>query len=499
MDLRLERAGRSLSNFLEDDLSGAYLGLGKEAQLHLERFRSFLHTYYVGQHCYWPPLAPTEGSEAFPKSVYRSMYFDFRSLYDYLVDPSSGTLIQDNKPVDGGICVFQNIQAFDKRNKYVPLPHPLPLVPKVLPTLSPRKSFGRLNIFGSKQAHLERRTAASAALVSATNTSDNQVVNSGLVREYLRFEKVWTMKEETAVTCADARKIRWILVYAILQNLISVTRVPTEVRDTEGVAYPLCCQIAGTPPWKTSKPIGSRKTPSDQPIVRPISLKDQIFLELGPDMDIVSAKPSPLILPAKRPKTLTPPRRVSFTGKLSLRAPKPIRTKSWEILSQEHSGGVSSISESNSPIDTNAPVSSISQSTTPFDHLHNFSLPTVSPGPLLHTSSFVLPILQHSKTPEPSTPSTSENDGSSTGWSPNTSEDDMDHVSMMGGSDPSDYGDDEDEKPRKTKKQQEPSPKIPRKSELRPQSHNGMSVRHASVTSFAPQRANPEVDAYLLS
>ena len=504
MDLRLERAGRSLANFLEDDLSGAYLGLGKEAQLHLERFRSFLHTYYVGQHCYWPPLASTEGSESFPKSVYRSMYFDFRSLHDYLVDASSGALIQDNRPVDGGICVFQNVQTFDKRNKYTSLPHPLPLVPKVPASLSPRKAFGKFNIFGTKHANFDRRLTASDALVAATNKTDMQVTQSGLVREYARFEKVWTMKEETTVTCADARKVRWILVYAILQTLISVTRVPTEVRDTEGVGYPLCCQVAGTPPWNTSKPIERRQTPPDQPAVRPISLKDQIFLELGPDMDIVSAKPSPLMLPVKRPKTPSPPRRVYFT-KLSLRAPKPIRTKSWEVLSQEHCGGISPVSKSDSPIGTNVSVSPISHPTTPVDPLHNFSLPTVSPGPLLHTSSFAMPTPQHSKTPEPSTPSTSENGGSSSGWSPNNSEDDMDHVSVMGRSDPSDYGDDEDEEPQGKKKkqqqqqQQEQSPKIPIRSGLRPQSRKGGVIQKASVTSFAPERANPEIDAYLLS
>lgn len=517
MDLRLERAGRSLANFLEDDLSGAHLGLGKDALLHLERFRSFLHTYYVGQYCYWPPLALMEGGESFPKSVYRSMYFDFRSLHDYLVDSSSGTLIQDNRPVDGGICVFQNIQTFDKRNKYTSLPHPLPLVPKVPASLSNRRGRSRFNIFGTKQADFDRRVAAADALTAATNTSETQVTMSGLVREYARFEKVWTMKEEATVTCADARKVRWILVYAILQTLISATRVPTEVRDTEGVGYPLCCQTGGTPPWTTSKPIVRRQEPSEEPAVRPISLKDQIFLELGPDMDIVSAKPSPLILPAKRPKTPTPPRRVSFTTKISLRAPKPIRTKSWEVLSQEHSGSVSPVSKDNSPEATQVSVSPISQPTTPVDPLPTFSLPTVSPGQLLHASSFMLPIPQHSKTPEPSTPSTSENDGSSRGWSPNTSEDDMDHNSVMGGSDPSDYGDDEGEKNQSKKKQkkktqqqhhqqqqqqheQGQSPNIPIKSGLRSQSLKaGTAKKNASVVSFAPECANPEIDAYLKS
>lgn len=35
MNVRLERAGRSLGDFLEDDLSRAYLGVGNDARVHL--------------------------------------------------------------------------------------------------------------------------------------------------------------------------------------------------------------------------------------------------------------------------------------------------------------------------------------------------------------------------------------------------------------------------------------------------------------------------------
>lgn len=35
MNVRLERAGRSLGDFLEEDLSRAYLGVGNDARVHL--------------------------------------------------------------------------------------------------------------------------------------------------------------------------------------------------------------------------------------------------------------------------------------------------------------------------------------------------------------------------------------------------------------------------------------------------------------------------------
>lgn len=455
MDLRSERAGRSLANFLEDDLSGAYLGLGKEAQLHLERFRSFLHTYYVGQHSYWPPAPVKRHGESFPNSVYRLMYFDFRNLYDYLVDSSSGISMQDNKPVDGGICVFQNVVAFDKRNKYTPLPSPLPLVPRVPAPLGHKKAFGGLKIFGSKHANFDRRAAAFSALTSSTNTHDDQVMSSGLVREYLSFERTWTMREEETVSCADARKVRWILIYAILQTLISVTRCPTEVRDTEGVSYPLCCQIAGTPPWQTRRR-DIRKKIDLQPI-RTTSLKERI-IEMGPDMDVLSATPSPLVIHSKTTKTPSSARRLSFTPrKLSLRSPKPVRTASWEILTREFSGI--------SPLDTETTSSPA-------------TCPTVSP--ILQNISPIEPPNTTPPAPQSdlSTPSTSEAGGSS-GWSPSSSEDDMDHTSVHGSAD-SNYGDDEED---------EAQPR-PASKPTRPLSAKG---------SLKLGTGNPEVDQYLRS
>ena len=437
MDLRLERAGSSLANFLEEDLSGAYIGFGKEAHSHLERFRSFLHTFYISKHGYWPPT--NFNSSSLPKSLYRSMYFEFRNLYDYLVDPTSGISIQDNKPVDGGICVYQNVQAFDKRHKYSSLPHPLPLVPKLPAQLTHHRSFGRL--FGNKQAKLDRRVRAADALSEATNPSRREVMSCSLVREYLRFEKSWTIREDATVSCADARKVRWILIYAILQTLISVTRAPQEVRDTEGVSYPLCCQIGGTPPWETG--IRSRKV---KPTLQPLrtSLGEQI-LELGPDMDILSARPSPLVVPGKDLKNSFLPRKISINSNSFIKSPRPIRASSWEILNKER-----------------AEVS-------PIDILDN--------SPVQHGN--ISPISQHS---DPTTPSTSEGARSS-GWSPNSSEDDMDHPSVNGSD--SNYADDEDDEgPRTSKTSMKPT----------------IAVRkRPSQGSFRPGMGNPEVDQYLRS
>lgn len=307
MNVRLERAGRSLGDFLEEDLSRAYLGVGNDARVHLgikscstfeivnfsrsrflERFRSFLHSFYVGKFGYWPP-SPTRGqSVALPLTVYRSMYFEFRKLYEYLVDPRSSDSMQDNRPTDGGLCVLQNVVAFDRRHGYDSLPHPLPLVPEVPESMSKQKSPRRLKLFGHRQAKYDRRLEACNALSAATNSSNLPVTEfeCPLVREYLYFEKVWTMEGSETVTYAEARKVRWILIYAILQTLISVTQAPKEVRDTKGVTYPLCCQIAGTP-WKTGWKTPITKETSIQQPESPSKEKSPLekSLEIKPDVD----------------------------------------------------------------------------------------------------------------------------------------------------------------------------------------------------------------------
>ncbi|KAK4692740.1 hypothetical protein P7C71_g4522, partial [Lecanoromycetidae sp. Uapishka_2] len=313
--------------------------------------------------------------------------------------------------------------------------------------------FGK--IFGNKRAKLERRVAAANALCAATNPNEEEIVNCDLVREYLRFEKQWTMKEDPTVSCADARKVRWILVYAILQTLISVTRAPQEVRDTEGVSYALCCQIAGTPPWQTSNNVPKVKAVKEE--LKRLSLRETL-IELGPDMDILSAKPKPLVVIPKGartiPTTVSVPRRVSITSNLQVKSPQPIRTTSSDLLNQ----GFANVS----PVEPNDATRLDLQAVSPIDHLN------------------VSPLSQAS---DPTTPSTSESGTGKGGWSASSSEDDMDHKSVTGSDGASNYGDDEaDDSPAK----KGDSLKI-------------SLSKNNSFSSFRPGNHNPELDHFLRS
>ncbi len=328
MDLRLERAGRSISSFLEDDLSSAYLGLGKGAQAHLERFRCFLRSFYLGKYGYWPPAPAKKNSAAFEKSTYRTMYTDFRNLYQFLVDTGSTGSIQDNRLADGGICVLQNITSFDRRNKYASLPHPLPLIPDLHVTPSGPKSSGMRKVFAKRQTELDRRAIALTALTVATNTSSVAVMECPLVREYLSFERTWTLNESETISCSEARKVRWILIYAMLQTLISVTRAPREVHDTEGVSYPLCCHIADTPPWQKVGKEGLLDESGRPMTTKPPSHASSI----EPDIDYLTSSRGSSIISADIPHPITVPRKVSVREDLTLRTPIPQKAASCGIL-----------------------------------------------------------------------------------------------------------------------------------------------------------------------
>ncbi|KAK5111567.1 hypothetical protein LTR62_004863 [Meristemomyces frigidus] len=239
MDLHISRVTRAVGCFLEEELGPEYLGLSQPARLHLDRFRSFLHNYYVDKLGYFPP----DQESAFNKRLWTKMYHAFQTLYVYLVDNDAKPDAVDGRLMTGGICVVQNVEAFDARHGYTPLPHPLPLLPEA-PADQPRglRSF-KLGRAGSNR---DQQATARATLEKATNRVVQDVMQNELVAEYQWFER---KRLEEKLSPAEARKVRWLLIYGVLQMLISITRAPQEVRDTEGPSYPLCVLTEGGPSW----------------------------------------------------------------------------------------------------------------------------------------------------------------------------------------------------------------------------------------------------------
>jgi hypothetical protein len=253
---------KALRTFLQDDFSPAYLGLADGARNHLDRFRRFLHHYYVEKFGYWPP---PKSASRFPKDLYKSLFIDFKELYDYLVDTESTTDLSSQRPASGGICPLQVLDSFDKRHKFTAQAHPLPLLPT---NASPagKTDLQRLSR-SSSSASQYKRSVTSAVLMAATNYPGGKATDSKIVQAYIHFENshgTSSSQRETKVTVVDARKVRWLLIYGTLQYLTSALRAPKEVRDTDTADYPLCCLVAGQSTWNAA-------TPMTTPLVTPLA------------------------------------------------------------------------------------------------------------------------------------------------------------------------------------------------------------------------------------
>jgi len=200
-----------------------------------------------------------DGSVAFSKPILLLMKEEFHNLYDYLVDENFTPTDCSPGAAQGGICVLQSVQGFDERHRYVSLLHPLPLLPE--PSMEHSRSLSslssRLSWTKPDKRKPDSALVALSSLSKASNCQKSELLECSFVKAFRAFEKACVFSEakedkKNRVSSATARKVRWIMVYTMLQTLVSVTEIPEEVRDAD-VPYHICVQTAGCPPWKESK------------------------------------------------------------------------------------------------------------------------------------------------------------------------------------------------------------------------------------------------------
>ncbi|KAI9671054.1 MAG: hypothetical protein M1831_005139 [Alyxoria varia] len=246
MDIHIHHATNALTNLLEEELSPAYLGLSTEARNHLDDFRSFLYSYLIAKQGYWPPSA----SQYFSMDLCQSLHADFRKLYEFLADKNSCHNSQPFRGVTGGICVLQNIRSFDVRYKHDPLPFAIPLLPDSHDISSQSQKGLRSFIPGTKDGKADRVDRARQSLRAATNQQAEVFAHPLLIQHFIAFEDECAGRPDSKLSMADARKVRWILIYGIVQKLASIVHTPPEVRSSSDITYPMCVLTTGLPPWR---------------------------------------------------------------------------------------------------------------------------------------------------------------------------------------------------------------------------------------------------------
>ncbi|KAH8658825.1 hypothetical protein BGZ60DRAFT_383150 [Tricladium varicosporioides] len=383
MDMRLDACGRKMSTFLFDDLSDAHLGLSTGARAHLDKFRSFLHSYYIAKLGYYPPTPSDAPNATFPKSISRQMCTEFQKLYDYLVDKSFTSTNPIPLTQQGGICVLQNVQSFDQRNKYPSLEYPLPRLPELEKSLSLKGRISKHFSFPRRHKLTPNpRLVTFAAMSKATNREDPVLEACTLVRAYRGFEKDCIFNPNRAdkndkLSQSDARKVRWILIYSTLQTLLAATKVPYQVRDTHNVQYNLCVLTAGCPPWN-ERPLKTLLRSQTDQVWEDYEMsqkKPQAFdspldrVEIKPDIDYHAITHRPQHRRTRSESTVsaiisrngTVRRALSTLGNMpELHHPRPHRISYHEILVHGYGNGTNSvhISGGESPLDSDATTSS---------------------------------------------------------------------------------------------------------------------------------------------
>lgn len=265
MDFRLSRVGAMLSDLLLEELSEAHLGLSTAARAHLDRFRTYIHGFYATRFGEYPP-GPSDKKcrTIFKPEVYRIMRADFAALYEYLVDHHF-TFTADRNPsslAQGGLCTLQLVHEFDCRHKFVPLPNPLPLLPEPVKAPDSRKRSSIAWLVGGQnfretKGRPGQRLLSYASLMRATNHSKAQILRNRLVVAYRQFEEeslITAHKAEStdraSVGPADARKVRWLFIYAVYQTLLSCAEPLSELDSNQDLGYHLNISTSTTPPWK---------------------------------------------------------------------------------------------------------------------------------------------------------------------------------------------------------------------------------------------------------
>ncbi|UNI13882.1 hypothetical protein JDV02_000578 [Purpureocillium takamizusanense] len=309
LDARLERSATMLSSFLDKELSEAHIGIPLGARMHLDRFRSFLLSFYSAKFGYYPP-------RRFDAAVLRVLAEDFAALHALLKDDGYTAGPFDLMPSSavGGICTLQLIQAVDARNRFDPMPHPLPLLPQVG---TAQGSTRHISWFPRSKTKADQRQIEHAALVRASHWRED-IFQNDLVRAYRGFEEASVVAPSRAdrherVSLLDARKVRWILIYAVHQALRQATSPAAGVSDEKEAQYLLSAPLDAVLPWREPKDIEKPARRQADPALG--SQDDEMpwcnsMMEIKPDIDyfaLTQKTPPPPQPPPSRSRRLSLP------------------------------------------------------------------------------------------------------------------------------------------------------------------------------------------------
>ena len=261
LQARIQEAQKRLSNFKFGDIWSGSHNQSPDALTSFSNYSRFLQQHYERTYKHWPPQGPEKiGGNWLTRNVVSNLQKDFGALYEYYVDRD---VIWDDTNVDdessrkmilktnGAIIETKNdhlslakiFVRFDDRQKYHHIPHPYPLLPTSV-SAHANATQQMMSLFSSKNKTREKRTVH--AYPAASNSHLLGLATNGLVKAFMHFEKTDHLSQ------ADPREARrgwWILLYAILQVLASLSVDTPGLCFTDNVSYFLNPRLKGSLPW----------------------------------------------------------------------------------------------------------------------------------------------------------------------------------------------------------------------------------------------------------
>ncbi|KAH7048342.1 hypothetical protein B0J12DRAFT_741073 [Macrophomina phaseolina] len=252
-----------------------------------ESFRDWLKRYFARTFEQWPPKTHQHGHWVTRELVHK-LQGDFGAIYDVLINRDivwtdnearhtrkwemvSKTAMTDIFSPDlPGMPITDMLISFDNQHGYLHIPHPYPLLPRRVSSLTAAPAKKK-NIFGigKKDKTASPRDPSehmkiSLAFGDATNINKlGMMLEANDLRdEFLEYEKA-VAADLRDVPAADARLGRWLLLYGILQ-VLSTLSVDTEgIKYKSDVPYFLSPSLENCPPWPPARSLtGTRRVPS---------------------------------------------------------------------------------------------------------------------------------------------------------------------------------------------------------------------------------------------
>jgi hypothetical protein len=216
-------------------------------------------SYYKDLHGDWPPKAKSKKNNfsvsGLNRQVLRTLYADFCTVYDLLVDReliTNRTMdAQSVLPEGEDDLVASALRTIESEYDHScpPVQPPVPFdVPKVptMATLDPRH-----NDYPEKvrlQAETRKLQMHEAILILTKSRNLDSINDKPFLKAFLALEEK-EAKGKTAQELVDQRHGYWLFVYVVLQALPMLVIDAPGLRDTDGVEYFLCQPPKGGAPW----------------------------------------------------------------------------------------------------------------------------------------------------------------------------------------------------------------------------------------------------------